>query len=188
MDKLTICNRCGSDACYVDEVNQDIKTQLIQTFGNTIFASDGTLQTKELSDLVFNSADSSNLARLNAIVHPPLLDTLFTKAEELAHDHDMVIIDIALLYETGLEQGFDYIIGVTSEDHLRFDRIEKRSGLTKEEISKRIQAQISQEELIQKADFIIENNGSKEELIDATECILAFLPYLPNTIHDDESE
>jgi dephospho-CoA kinase len=99
----------------------------------------------------------------------------------LAQEYDVVIIDIALLFELDLGDGFDYVIGVISHQETRFERLIRDRGMTKEQITARMKTQINDDSLKEQCDFIIENNGSKEDLEKASQYLVEILPYLPNT-------
>lgn len=169
------------EARTVMEEDKTVKDRLITRFGPMIYSPDGSLNASELSEIVFQSNDSKALVDLNAIVHPVVLDRIFTKAEILAQDHDVVMIDIALLFENNLEDGFDYVIGVMSKPEFRKERLERDRGMSAQEVDARIKTQIGDEILKEHCDFLIENNGSKEDLVQATQYLVEILPYLPNT-------
>lgn len=169
------------EARYLMEQDHLVKTTLIKRFGEDIYHQDGSLNTALLSSIVFNDKEKQSLADLNSIVHPVLLDHVFEKAGTLAQDHDVIIVDIALLFETHLEDGFDYVIGVLTNPELRLSRLMKDRGMSKEQIQQRMSTQIGDEILKEHADFMIENNGTIEELTEATQYLIEILPYLPNT-------
>lgn len=169
------------EARYLMEQDQLVKATLIKRFGEDIYHQDGSLNTALLSSIVFSDIEKQSLADLNSIVHPVLLDHVFEKAGTLAQDHDVIIVDIALLFETHLEDGFDYVIGVLTNPELRLSRLMNDRGMSKEQIEQRMSTQIGDEMLKEHADFLIENNGTIEELTEATQYLIEILPYLPNT-------
>ena len=172
------------EARWIMEHDASVKKALINRFGTTVYAEDGTLHAATLSQIVFTSNDLSNLNDLNAIVHPVVLETMFAKAEQLAEEHDVIIIDVALLFELDLAEGFDYVIGVLAKPELRYERLMRDRGMTKDQISARMKAQIGDDSLKEQCDFIIENNGTKEDLEKASQYLVEILPYLPNTSAD----
>lgn len=169
------------EARFIMEHNESVKEALIQRFGAEIYSENGTLNPSVLAHIVFTSNDLTNLDDLNAIVHPIVLETMFAKAEQLAEEHDVIIIDIALLYELDLADGFDYVIGILTAAELRYERLMRDRGMTKDQISARMKAQIGDDSLKEHCDFIIENNGSIEDLEKASQYLVEILPYLPNT-------
>ncbi len=169
------------EARWIMEHNESVIQSLIKRFSADIYAEDGSLNASKMADIVFASNDLSNLNDLNAIVHPIVLDTMFAKAEQLAEEHDVIIIDVALLFELDLAEGFDYVIGVLTKPELRYERLMRDRGMTKDQISARMKAQIGDDSLKEQCDFIIENNGTKEDLEKASQYLVEILPYLPNT-------
>ena len=73
------------------------------------------------------------------------------------------------------------MIGVLTNPELRYTRLMKDRGMSKEQIEHRMLSQIGDEMLKEHADFLIENNGTIEELAEATQYLIEILPYLPNT-------
>jgi dephospho-CoA kinase len=169
------------EARFIMEHDPLVKERLIQRFGESTYTKEGIIHTDYLASLVFEDDNNKSLLDLNSIVHPALLDHIFAKAGELADLNDVVIIDIALLFESNLEDGFDYVIGVITNSELRYERLIKGRGMTKSQIEGRIKSQVSDEILKEHCDFLIENNGSKEELEHAIQYLIEILPYLPNT-------
>jgi dephospho-CoA kinase len=169
------------EARFIMENDSAVKEALVQRFGRDIYLENSSLNSTALSDIVFNSKNLQHLQDLNAIVHPIVLDRMFAQAEELAQEHDVVIIDVALLFELDLADGFDYVIGVLTKPELRFERLIRDRGMTKDQIAARIKTQIGDESLKEQCDFIIENNGTKEDLQKASQYLVEILPYLPNT-------
>ena len=169
------------EARMIMENDIAVKNALVNRFGADIFGQDGRLNASELAKIVFTSNDLSNLNDLNAIVHPVVLETMFAKAEQLAEEHDVIIIDVALLFELDLSDGFDYVIGVLTKPELRYERLMRDRGMSKDQIMARVKAQIADDSLKEQCDFIIENNGTKEDLEKASQYLVEILPYLPNT-------
>ena len=68
-----------------------------------------------------------------------------------------------MLFEVGWEKVFDKIIFIKSDEEIRLNRLMQRNGYTKEYAQKRINSQMKQDEKIKKADFVVENNSTKED-------------------------
>ena len=77
----------------------------------------------------------------------------------------MFCVDAALIYESGADIHMDYVVVVTSHLKLRTERVMKRGGLTRDEFLKRVELQWPDEDKVHMADFVIHNNGSKEDLL-----------------------
>lgn len=178
--KTTVSNYIEKKGYYVinaDEIakeliqkDETIKEKIISTFGINSYI-DNKYNTQYISNLVFNNI--KELEKLNKIVHPLVIKNIIQLIDIAIRNNEKIIfIDIALLFELNLEEGFDYILTITAEKNIRIERIIKRSNLTVDNIEKRINSQISETEIIKNSDFVIENNKSIEELYKSIDCIL----------------
>ena len=140
-------------------------------FGQVVLLEDGSLNRKKLGELVFNHPDQ--LQALNQITHPAIRQEMRDrkhKFEEQFPDR-LVVADIPLLYESGLEDGYEQIMLVYVPREVQLERLMKRDGLDKDQAILRLKAQMDIEEKKQKADIIIDNSGNFE---DTKKQILAF--------------
>jgi dephospho-CoA kinase len=166
--------------------NINIHTKLRSTFGEESIVQNGDINFSFISSLVFAEGNTHLLKELNEIVHPPLLERLFNDAMKAAEQGaEMICIDMALLFEAGLEFGFDYIVGIIADQKVRITRVQERSHLSEQDILIRMKHQIDDQELINKADFIIDNNGSFHDLEQSVNFLLSFIPFLPNNKHEE---
>ncbi len=142
--------------------------QIVDCFGSEILTSQGSLNRKKLAEVVFS--DLERRTKLEGITHPlikQLAEERFRKA--IANDYPLIIYDVPLLFEAGLEkEGFKAIVVVTADEDKCIERIKKRSGLSEEEIRKRISSQLSAEEKISRADFVIDNSSTEAKLEEQT--------------------
>ncbi|MEF3352176.1 dephospho-CoA kinase [Paenibacillus sp. GYB006] len=132
-------------------------------FGQVVLLEDGSLNRKKLGELVFNHPDQ--LQALNQITHPAIRQEMRDrkhKFEEQFPDR-LVVADIPLLYESGLEDGYEQIMLVYVPREVQLERLMKRDGLDKDQAILRLKAQMDIEEKKQKADIIIDNSGNFEE-------------------------
>lgn len=133
--------------------------QVLALFGDTIVDDKGRIDRKALADTVFG--DSRILARLNRIVHPAVIRKI---EEGLDGAREPVrIAVIPLLFETGLEGDFDYLIVVTADRETVNRRVREKRKMSEEEIERRRAAQFPLSEKAKRADFIIDNSGSIEQ-------------------------
>lgn len=130
--------------------------QLRDIFGDDILDHEGNVDRQKLAAIVFN--DSEALQKLNAIIHP-LVRQDFKEWIRKHEDAPYVIQEAAILFETGQARHFDRIIVVSASEELRIDRVCRRDNVTREEVLKRAQHQMDEEEKIQQADFVIANNA-----------------------------
>ena len=132
-----------------------------EVFGNAYFYEDETLNRALLAETVFS--DPQQLAKLNAILHPLIRQHWKAEVKQLLSQGDKVIVVIPLLYETESETEFQKVIVIGCSASTVRQRIENR-GWTEEQLKARLAAQWPLEKKIQKADFVIWNDGSLEFL------------------------
>ena len=126
----------------------------------------GRLSREKLGKLVFN--DNILKQKLEEIVHPLIKEEIETSFNVYL-DEDAVFISVPLLFEVGWEGLFDKIVFIKSDDNIRLERLINRNGYSKEYAQQRINSQIPQSEKINKADYVIENNSTKDEFIKKVE-------------------
>jgi dephospho-CoA kinase len=144
--------------------------QIVDTFGAEYLHADGTLNRAMLGSRVF--ADKEALQQLNAITKPLLLEAFKTQINAL-QAHPMVVLDVALLLEDhDYKELADQVWVVTVSPAQQLARLMKRNSYTVEEAQNRINAQMSNEERIQYADGVIDNNGTMSETIAQVERLL----------------
>lgn len=140
--------------------------QIVAHFGDEVL-KDGQLDRAALAQIVFK--DPLALKDLEAIIHPKVR-ALGDEIIKNAPKGSVVVNEIPLLAESGGKDRFDYIIAVESSEDLRIKRLAER-GLKEYEARKRIAAQASDQERRAISHSVIENNGSREELIAQVERI-----------------
>jgi dephospho-CoA kinase len=156
----------------------ELKNKLIDCFGSNIYIQGVNINKELLASIVFGNSKESHesLLKLNQIVHPYVIDRMIEETDKLVEEGCPVIfIESALIFEAGLEDGFDYIIVVDSNEDIAIVRVMKRTGQTKEQILNRMNEQISREEKRKFADFLIENNGTINDLKKSVEFVLNIL-------------
>ncbi len=152
----------------VVEKGKPALSEIEDAFGTGVLHSDGTLNRARLSEIVFR--DENALHKLNTITHKYITEEI---KKEIAESHaSVVLIDAAALFESGIDALCDKVICVTANEEIRIKRIMARDGLTEKQAKDRIHAQKPDQFYIEKSDFHIVNDGSKEVLVKATEAIL----------------
>jgi len=140
-----------------------VLTELAQAFGQNILDDEGRLKRKELGNLVF--ADKRKRETLNRIVHPHLVRQIQDRVLEAQNEAaPLVVVDAALIYELNLSGSFDQVVVVTAELANRIARIQARDGLSHQEVMDRIRSQMPLEEKTERADIVIANDGTLEDL------------------------
>lgn len=152
--------------------------KIVQVFGPDILSADGTLNRRELGDQVFK--DSKLLLALEQIVHPRVQELTQTKRAELvARGVSMAFYDVPLLYEKKMEGQFDSVVVVSSGEEQQIERVMIRSAVSREEVVRRIAAQMRLSEKVKKAQFVIHNDRDMSHLRAQVDELLKKLNYQP---------
>ena len=138
--------------------------QIVATFGDEILKN-GELDRSALASLVFK--DSAMRIKLEQITHP-LIRQAFAKTISSLPDQSIVVNQIPLLVESKHDYKFDYVVTVSAPEQIRVERLLKR-GLTKEQITSRLQAQSSDVQREAIADTVINNDKSEQDLMQQVE-------------------
>ncbi|MBH83051.1 MAG: dephospho-CoA kinase [Flavobacteriales bacterium] len=140
--------------------NLELKNNIVSIFGERVY-DNGILNTNLLSSIVFN--DSSKIEQLNNLVHPKVAQD-FNQWVGKNNNKPILVKEAAILIESGAYLNMDKIILVVSKKLTRINRVSKRDSTDLESIEKRINHQLTDNEKIKYADYIIENNSSLENL------------------------
>jgi dephospho-CoA kinase len=138
---------------------------IVARWGTGVLSPDGSLDRAALRHVVFDRPDE--LEALNAIVHPEvgrLRDEEIADAS--ARGDRVVVCDIPLLFERRLADSFTRIVLVDAPRPIRLERLMRDRGLSQEEAVQMIAAQMPAELKRARADFVIENAGTREQLAD----------------------
>jgi dephospho-CoA kinase len=129
-------------------------------FGAGVLTPEGGLDRDALGRLVFADLDSRRA--LEAIVHPTVHAAIGRWMQTLDNggQHRIGVADVPLLYETGLDRDFDTVVVTTCPHELQIERLQSRSGLTRDEALGRIAAQMPLEEKVRRAAYVIDTSGT----------------------------
>jgi len=150
----------GVPVYYADNEAKNLMThssrlisKIKEEFGENIYKK-GVLDTKYLADIVFS--DSERLKQLEKLVHPEVKSDFLSWAEKQKASY--VIMENAILYQSGMDVLMNKVILVTASEEKRVDRVLKRDKMSLSEIKKRIKNQKSLKNHLKIADFVIDNN------------------------------
>jgi dephospho-CoA kinase len=137
---------------------------LVERFGAKILTAEGCLDRGALGDIVFS--DAAALQVLNGIMHPAIRLLAKQKLEEARRMSGvpLIIYDAALLFEVGADALVDKVLLVVVDRDVQVQRLMTRNGLGRIEALQRINAQQGLGEKLKKADFVIDNSGTVQEL------------------------
>jgi len=140
---------------------------VVERFGKDVLDADGRLDRPKVAAIVFN--DDAARADLNAIIHP-LVGQRTGELMAAAAPGDIVIYDVPLLVESDMAAGFEVVIVVETDPELRVKRLEQR-GMPEADARARIAIQATDAQRRAVADELIENNGTRDELIAAVDAV-----------------
>jgi dephospho-CoA kinase len=137
--------------------------ELIRVFGKKILDKDGSIHRKKLAAVVFSDPQQRNV--LNQIIQPRIKEVMDRRVREIGQKDPgaIVVIDAALLVERGDHREMDKVIVVTSTERQQIERLKGRDGTSEEEARRILSSQMSLEEKLKVADFVIHNEGSLKE-------------------------
>ena len=145
---------------YEDE---KLLRKVYETFGNDIKNEDGSLNRKALGRIVFS--DDEKLIQLNKLTHPVIRQKVSDEIEEYkSQNEEIVILDAALLVESDYLNFIDKLLVVTCKENIQRERIIARDNCSIEEALGRIKSQMSQENKVKYADYVIDNSATLSEL------------------------
>lgn len=142
----------------------EIRHALKAEFGEDVYSENGQLNKEKLSKLVFY--DSGTREKVNRIIHPHVIDWIKAEAQRLYREagQELIGVEAALIFESNMVQMLDAVVVVSAPLEDRIHWLQKRNNLSREEIFKRIKSQMPLTKKIKRADYVIKNDGTLEDL------------------------
>lgn len=139
--------------------------KVIELFGDNILQRNGEIDRKKLAEIVFNN--KNKLMVLNSIVHPLVKKIIVEDMGKVRCDgkYDFYILEAALLFEDHYENFCDEVWYIYTDKDIRESRLKESRGYSDEKITSIMKNQLSEEDFRNKCDRIIENNSSKEDVL-----------------------
>jgi dephospho-CoA kinase len=136
---------------------------LYEQFGPEFFTSEGLLDRKKLGALVFSHPAQRD--KLERLLHPLIIEATrrMIAAVRQERPESVVVLDVPLLFEAGMESLVDQVWVVTVSRQTQLDRLMQRDKLTRQEAEERIDAQMPLSEKVRRAFRVIDNSGTAEE-------------------------
>ncbi len=163
--------QCGAVVIDADELARDVVNpgkvawrEIVNTFGKTALDPDRTINRRALGTIVFRN--HSKLRRLEQIIHPRVEreQARLTRQAARKDPNAVVIYDVPLLFEAGVDKRVDAIIVVTADRETQIARLKKRNGLSRAEAIRRIRSQMPLAKKIQRADHVLQGTLSRPSL------------------------
>lgn len=162
----------GARVIDTDQVARDVVApgtpalnQIVKHFGTGVLNADGTLDRPKMAQIVFN--DPEALKRLNSIVHPAIRAEILKDIADYKTKRDapLLVIEAPLLIETGMNKIVDQVWLVIVDAKTQIQRVMKRDNATAEQVTRRLVAQMPQEDKLPYAHRVIDNSGTPGETL-----------------------
>jgi dephospho-CoA kinase len=157
----------GYKVIYADTLTKELYQKdkkllqkLVNTFSKDILNFKGKLILPKLKEIIFSS--EKNFKKVNSIVHPVVIEAI--KKEVIKAKEKVVIIEAALIFESGFDKVLDYVITIFSNKKNRTERIMFRDGVRKKDVDKVMKLQMDDRIKVEKSDFVVINNKTIEHL------------------------
>ena len=158
-------------ARVVVEPGRETLQQIAAAFGSDVLLEDGHMDRKKVGDMIFH--DPAKRKQLNDIIHPAIRKEMLRQRDEYLSDgHPHVVMDIPLLFESGLQSYVERILVVSVTEENQLKRLMERNALSEEEARARISSQLPLSVKEQGADAVIYNNDSIESTTEQLHYIL----------------
>ena len=173
--KTTACGFLKEKGAYIFDADsvakeilqteQSLQEEITEAFGMGV-VKDGKVDFLRLAKVGFMNEESQTI--LNDLVHPYVIDAFERKVEEMKGKIDLFVFDAPLIFESGLDSRLDHTVLIYTKLKHRLERTIRKGKLPRDEILRRIDLQMPEEEKRELATHVIDNNGSVEQLKEET--------------------
>jgi len=155
----------------VVEPDRDAWKEIVAAFGAGVLQPDQSLDRQKLRTIIFNNPDARR--KLESIIHPRVRALAKQRIREhTAAGYGVIVYEVPLLFEGNLHEWLRPVILVACDVDTQLQRLQQRDGLDRAQAQRHIDAQMSLAEKRRLADYVIENNGSLDELKRQVEAVL----------------
>ncbi|MDY3294262.1 MAG: dephospho-CoA kinase [Bacteroidaceae bacterium] len=138
-----------------------VRQRLKDIVGNSLYNREGKLDKKVMASFLVRGKQWAD--QVNAVVHPAVRKAMY-EWFVVQESHPIVVVECALLFESGLNKDMDKIVSVVAPLQVRLDRIVRRDGCTEEHARQMISLQQSDDYRMKCSDFVVENDGTSDIL------------------------
>lgn len=146
----------------------EVFAAMVERFGPGIVAADGSLDRQAVADIVF--ADAAALADLGAIVHPAVGVEIARQLEAAQGTDALVVLDVPLLVESGRDDMAALVV-VDVDPEVAVQRLVEHRGMREDDARARMANQVARSDRLAKADLVIDNSGSVDDLALAVDAL-----------------
>lgn len=171
--KTAVCHRLkslGLQVINTDSLAREVVApgsrgfgEIVDRFGPKVLQADGSLNRSALRRTI--TSDAAARRNLETIIHPKIIERMEVEITRAVKDgRTIIVVEVPLLFEAGWNDYFDVIVMVSADDETRIKRLMARDNVSRQEALALLQIQKPDREKNQHSDFIIKNNGSREQL------------------------
>ncbi len=163
--------KCGAIVIDADELAREVVQpgkpawrDIVRRFGKSVLNSDRTINRQALGQIVFH--DGTELRKLEQIIHPRVArkQARLTRQAAKTNPHGVVIYDVPLLFEAGIDKRVNKTVVVTSDREIQIRRLKNRNGFTRAESLRRIRSQMPLAMKRLHADYVLDGTKNWESL------------------------
>jgi dephospho-CoA kinase len=147
----------------VVEPGSPVLARVASQFGQAVLHPDGSLNRKKLGEIIFADADARK--SLEGLLHPSIRALMRERKDafEQLYPDKLIVVDVPLLYESGLQAMYDEVMVVYVPESIQLERLMLRDQLSREQATERLLSQMSIELKKERADILIDNRGTLED-------------------------
>jgi len=182
--KTFVCNKLakkGFKIFYADLIAKNLYTKnktllntLVKEYGKGILNYQGKINLSKFREVIF--ANKKNYGKINKIVHPLVISHILKESRKSIYD--IVLVESALVFESGLDKDLDYVIMIYANKKTRVERIMMRDGAKKSEVESIMKYQIDDKKKLELSDFVLVNNKSEQQLDEQVDFLARLLKSL----------
>jgi dephospho-CoA kinase len=171
--KSTVAQRFvhrGAELIDADEIAREVVLpgrpayrKIVEHFGQAILDDEGFIDRPALGRLVFGDPEKRTL--LNELTHPPVIETIANRMELLAAFDGVVILDVPLLVEAGVDRGYEAVVVVAAHPETQLRRLVELRGMAEDDARQRIASQAPLEDKLAVATHVIWNEGTMADVL-----------------------
>ena len=161
---------CDRIARQVVKKGQNAHRLIAEAFGPGVLKKDGSLNRAALRERIISEPEMRKI--LENITHPEIIREMERQMAEAFYEKEPACaVEVPLLFEIGMEDRFDAVLTVVSDGEALKTRVAQRDGVSRESAGKLLSLQMSQEEKAKRSDYVVENRGTPQELVESVEKI-----------------
>ena len=167
---LAALQKLGAPVIDADQISRSLTApngealpKIRKVFGDAVFQNDGTLDRKAMAAIVFT--DERARHQLESIIHPMVQKRIQEELKSIAQNYTAAVVDIPLLFESGMESIADEVWCVYVPQREQLKRLCQRDKLSRNQALQRIKSQMNPREKCRKSDHVIHTDGTPEETV-----------------------